>query len=268
MHVHSSISPDGADSLESVAKSAISKGLNGFCLTDHLDLFDTKVVGKAESLHSYERWLASYDEIKKVRSQWGQDIEILHGMELSEPQWDPERARQIIQSNAVDFVLGSSHAVEGYTDFCLITFPDAAFCQNLMGLYFDENIRLAKLGLMDSIAHVGYPQRYMSWQGFSINLMDYEEQLRALFTIMVQTGQGLEVNTSGLRQGTGCTFPNLPALKLYKELGGEIVTIGSDSHNAEHVGSHLKEAEALLKDAGFKYSAFFRERKAHFTLLP
>jgi len=266
MHVHTIISPD-ADALpEDVIKSAIAKDIHGLCLTDHLDLFNYKAVGE-KNLHSFDNWEKSYDVIKKTRKKWGQEIEILHGVELGEIQMDPERALEIINSSDIDFVLGSSHMVEGYVDFCLIKFESTAFCKSIMELYINENIRLAKLAMVDTIAHIGYPQRYMSQQGLSIRLMDYEEQLRELFKIMIQTGQGLELNTSGLRQGAGCTFPNVEVLKLYKELGGEIVTIGSDSHFAEHVGSHIKEAEDMLRAAGFMYSTFFRKRKAYFIRL-
>jgi len=252
--------------MEAVAKSAIAKGLDGICFTDHLDLFEAKEVGK-KCMHGYDAWKKGYEEIRQVRDLLGNSLEILHGMEIAEIPMDTERAEKFIASPDIDFVLGSIHMVKGYVDFYWMKFPDLAFCKSITEVYLNENIQLAKLGLVDSIAHIGYSERYMTRQGFFINLMDYEEQLRQLFSIMIQTGQGLEVNTSGLRQGIGCTFPNLSVLKLYKALGGEIITIGSDSHNAQDVGSHIQKVEKLLKELGFRYFTVFRQRKSCFIEL-
>jgi len=263
MHVHCNISSDSKAPIESVVKSAIAKGLNGICFTDHVELFNPRVIGK-EDHETFDVWQKSYQEIAQMRTNVGDEIEILHGMELSGIEMDVERSKKYIQSPDIDFVLGSTHMIKGYVDFCFMTFPHIQFCKEIMKEYLDTIICMAKLGLADSIAHVGYAQRYMVRQGFSVNLMDYEDQLRQLFIIMVQTGQGLEINTSGLRQGAGATFPNIGALRLYKELGGEIVTIGSDSHLAHDVGSHFKEAMDMLTEVGFKYAAVFRQRKAHF----
>lgn len=259
-HVHSTISTDASDTAEAVAKAALAKGLTGICFTDHLDLFDPKVIGQKRE-GSYLAWQKSYQAVANARACVGDKLEILHGMELAEIHMDPVRAKDIVKASPVDFVLGSLHMIAGHVDFCWMAYPNIDFCKDIMSLYLDEILQLANLDLADSIAHIGYPLRYMVRHGFHVDIMDYQEQLRAIFTTMAQKGVGMEINTSGLRQGAGCTFPSLSALALYKACGGEVVTIGSDSHTAQDVGSHLTEAKEMLEAVGFKYYTVFKARK-------
>jgi len=249
-------------------QTAIAKGLSGLCFTDHCDLTSGQTPGQ-QIPDCYTNWERSYPQIEAVRAKWGQEIEILHGMELAEIVQDPERAQQYAAAPSIDFLLGSVHAVRGYLDFFFLDIPDMAACHTLADLYLDDNIDMAKFNLTDVIAHVGYFNRYTSRRGLTVDLMDYEEKLRHLFEILVQNGRGIELNTSGLRRNPGpnAMIPDLPVLRLFRECGGEIVTIGSDAHMAAHVGSHLAEGEAVLQAAGFRYMTIFRERKPNFIKL-
>jgi len=254
--------------MSEVAEAAVNLGLDGLCFTDHCDLMDAETPGKA-AVGYYEGWEKSYGEIEVVRAEWGDKIEILHGMELGEIALAPERAKQCAMAPGLDFLLGSVHVVPGHKDFFWLKYPSMDFCRELADLYLDTNIRMAEVNLADAIAHIGYLNRYTQRDGFVIDFMDYEEKMRHLFGILVENGRGIEINTSGLRRnpGTGRLIPDLPELKLYKECGGEIVTIGSDAHSARHVGSHLHEAEELLRAAGFDYVTVFRQRKPNFIKL-
>jgi len=51
------------------------------------------------------------------------------------------------------------------------------------------------------------------------------------------------------------------------ELGGEIVTVGSDSHNAHDVGRFIPETLQRLRTLGFSYVCTFSERKPIFHKL-
>ena len=268
MHVHSFISGDCLASMDDVVREAISRGLTGLCFTDHCDLICGKETGKRMT-DCYPDWEKSYSQIAEVRAKWGDRIEILHGMELAEIVQDPERAREYAMAPGLDFLLGSVHALTGHQDFFYMDIQSQEDCHQLADLYLDENIRMAELNLMDAVAHVGYFNRYMSKKGFWVDLMEYEEKLRHLFLTLAKNGRGLEVNTSGLRRDPGPHFtnPDLPMLRLFKECGGEIVTMGSDAHLAKHVGSHLEVAEDLLLAAGFRYAAAFRQREPVFIPL-
>ena len=79
--------------------------------------------------------------------------------------------------------------------------------------------------------------------------------------LLVSTGKGLEINTSGYRQGLGKTIPVLGIIKRYYQLGGKIVTLGSDAHQAQDVASDFDVAMDILTSIGFQYFAFYRERQ-------
>ena len=46
-------------------------------------------------------------------------------------------------------------------------------------------------------------------------------------------GKGIELNTGGFKYGLGHPNPCEDIIKRYKELGGEIITLGSDAHKCE-----------------------------------
>jgi len=253
--------------MEDMVRTAIAKGFTGICFTDHCDLISYEAPG-VKLADCYELWEPSYGEIARIRAEFGDEIELLHGMELAEIAQDEERARQFAKTPGLDFLLGSVHAVTGYPDFYLINFSDIPDIPGLMAAYLDENIRMAEIDVMDAVGHIGYPSRYLARQGFpTLDLMDYEDRLRHLFRILIQNGRGIEVNTSGLRQGLGFPYPSLPALKLYRELGGEIVTVGSDAHRAADTGGCVQEGYDLLRAAGFSYVTVFRQRTPAFIKL-
>ena len=267
LHVHSNVSGDSSTSMEDMAIAAIKKGIDILCFTDHCDPMCGAEPGvKRES--GFEQWAVGYDKIATVREKYGDQIEILHGMELGEIPQDPIRAREWAKAPGLDFVLGSIHAVPQTQDFYYLQYGDEAACRKLSSIYLDENIRLARENVADVVGHIGYTNRYMVRHGKYIDLMGFRDKLEVLFKLLAESGRGLEINCSGLRQkGLGESFPNLSLLKLYKECGGEIVTIGSDAHNAHHVGEGFDQAKEIAKEAGFGYITVFRQRKPEFIAI-
>jgi len=266
-HVHSNISLDSREPMANSIQAAIDLGFDAICLTDHFDLIAAEVPGKRIGAEMHDVWIRSYAEIEAARAQFGDRIEILLGMELGEAVQDLTSAKSAASTPGLDYLLGSIHAVTGIKDFYYLDYPDLATCLSLAEVYLDENIALVKDGYLDCLAHVGFLNRYTVPLGFRIDFMLFEEKLRHLFRLLVESGRGIELNTSGLRQGVGSAFPSLPILRLYKECGGEIVTVGSDAHCAAHVGRHFDEAYDLLQEAGFRYQTIFRQRKPTFIPL-
>lgn len=268
-HLHSNISLDSPEPMENIIQAAIDRGFDLICLTDHCDLIQHDVPGVSIGASSFAQWQRSYAEIARMRDKFGDQIEILHGMELAEIPQDPEQARFNASQPDLDFIIGSIHATSGVLDYHFLDYPDEAFCMALADVYLDENIRMAEMDLTDVLGHIGFINRYIVRAGLPlIDFMQFEEKLRHLFKILVENGRGIEVNTSGLRQqGMGAPFPDLPILRLYKECGGEIVTIGSDAHRAADVGLHFDKACEILQTAGFRYQTIFRQRKPAFIPL-
>jgi histidinol-phosphatase (PHP family) len=130
--------------------------------------------------------------------------------------------------------------------------------------YLDEYIELTRLGSFDVLGHIGYPLRYMRTIGFDISLEPFTEKLSVLFKELMLKGKGIELNTSGLRKWLNEPLPAPFILRLYRELGGEIITLGSDAHRPEDTGADIRKCLILLKELGYKYYCVYSQRKPEF----
>lgn len=260
-HLHTDSSEDSIAVMADMAEAAAAAGLDAICFTDHCDLIYFNRAGVPDP-RCHDFWSRSMREYNKLREY--PNLKIRIGMELGEINQDPENARRCYETEGLDFTLGSVHSIKNHIDFCLIKYQDYDECYKLVDQYLDENIETAKLGYFDSLAHVGYTIRYMKPYGIEIDYSQFKDKLKVIYSILIQSGKGLELNTSGLRQGADTTFPTSYMMKLYKQCGGEIVTIGSDAHSDADVGSHFKQAAELLADAGFRYLTVYDKHKPSF----
>jgi len=116
----------------------------------------------------------------------------------------------------------------------------------------------------DCLAHLDLIKRYAAWCGMQVEFSDYEDELIPILKRVIERGKGIEINTSGLRQGVNETLPGLYILKLYKALGGKILTIGSDAHEKENIGANITDGLSLALKAGFTEICTFKGRKPIF----
>lgn len=134
--------------------------------------------------------------------------------------------------------------------------------RRMMEQYFDELLELVEWGRFDALAHLSLPLRYPKYRnGIDLDLARYREAIDPVLRRLAGSGKALELNTSGLRGALGDTLPPLWVLRRFREVGGELVTVGSDAHRAADVGAGLPEALAMLEEAGFSHCAFYRGRK-------
>ena len=258
-HTHSKHSFDGCEEVFDICRSAIEKGVKGIAITDLCEL-------GVYYLDDWHQQLSELkDEIAAAREQFGDRLDISFGVELGEPTHDPELAAKVLNSFDYDFVLCSIHNVRDTKDFYFLS--DTQFDRKKMiDLYFAEQLEMAKQNLFDSFAHLTYAYRYLGHSAGTPEPRDYEELLRELFKTLAQNGKALELNTSGrYRTPQLEMMPTLWEFKLFKECGGEFVTLGSDAHKAEFISGGFDEGKELLKAAGFQYQCFFknRERKCY-----
>ena len=265
-HIHSACSPDSETPMRDMAVAAREHGISAVCFTDHLDM-DDYVTGTLS-----EKWRTSWPDIREtglaLMADPPEGIEIHVGMELGEANHDPERARAYTEAPELDFVIGSLHNLKDTTDFYYIDYQSEEECRNLNALYLAELRQLAELDFFDVVGHIGYTTRYMRRKGFytSITAGEHREVLTEIFRLLIRKGQGIEVNCSGIRAG-GESFPNASVLGLYRELGGEIITVGSDAHNTADAGIGIREGYELLQSLGYRYVAQFKKRKPIFLPL-
>ena len=127
--------------------------------------------------------------------------------------------------------------------------------------YFEELLRAVQSGLGDVLGHFDLVKRYGTAHYGPFDPLHFEEEIRSVLQAASARGMVLEVNTSGLRQSPGEAYPGLPVLRWYRELGGEILTVGSDAHHSDHLGAGVRQALVLAREVGFRAIATFEARQ-------
>ena len=257
-HTHSKLSPDSDTPLEQQAQAAVEAGLDELCITDHCDLLSLQ----GEPVDSYD-WPPAVAQYREVVPQFAPKLTLKLGLELGMAHLNPAASQAIVSQPELDFVLGSVHNLcpeKGGADFYYVPYPDEAACHAALDDYFTSMAVLAGTDLYDVLAHIIYPLRYMS---FPISLERYYGRIRDILRAAAEGGRGMEVNT--YRGRTVAEWA--PILELYRQAGGEIVTVGSDAHTPEGVGQGIQAACALLADRGFRYVCTYEKRRPVFHKL-
>ena len=263
-HIHSLCSPDSDAPMRAMAEAARDHGMSLVCFTDHFDM-DDDVTGHHAPCWP-ERWPLVVEEMGALMADPPRGIDIRWGMELGEGNHDPATAVRAAAAPELDFVLGSLHNLKDVPDFYHIPYASEEECADYNRAYLRELAELARMDFYDVMAHIGYTARYMHRRGFRAEITAelYREELKEILQALIDGGRGLEVNVSGLRQGH-TSYPNASVLALYRELGGELVTVGSDAHVPEDAGIGVKEGFELLSSLGFRYVARYTKRKPEFV---
>lgn len=263
-HVHTQFSNDTRTSMRQMAHAAVKHGITQMCFTDHMD--DCCAVDPdPRQRGTTAQWPSVLREFAAVKEEFEGVLDLRVGMELSGLNRMPELAKKIADEVPCDFILGSLHNTRDTLDFFYYKFSSQEECERIAKDYMAENLEIAKQGGFDCMAHIGYFNKCSARMGFVTPLMSFEEELREIFKALISNGLGIEVNTSGLVNPMGEAIPNLEAVKIYRELGGEIITVGTDSHGTFFYPSGIKDGYELIKTAGFKYVTTFKDRKPEFV---
>ncbi len=272
-HTHTQFSVDSEADINECIKRACSLGLAAYAITDHCECnrWYSEEHYPDETTYQYfdfgKDFENSVSAVTKLKEEYAGKIELICGTELGQATHDYEVAERVVSDSRLDFVLGSMHQLPKTEDFCFIDYSEYTL-EGIYGLaerYFAEIYKLCKWGKFDVLAHLTYFMRYLKCKaGIDIDISRFDGIIAESFKLLIQNGKGIEINTSGIRQGFGATFPDLKYVKMYRELGGEIVSVGSDSHTVNDIGANVADGAELAKAAGFRYLAYFRQRKPQF----
>lgn len=252
MHTHSSFSDDSDEPLREMAAAAVKKGLKTLCVTEHQDFDYPEEGGFMLDVPAYRA------ELMRVREEFSGKLEVLFGAELGLLDYDAPRLHRFAESADFDFVIGSAHQIDGIDPYYPEYF-DKMGDKNGIAHFFDVMLSSVKaFDGYDVLGHFDYIVRYSHAKSYSP--VDYREVIDETLKTVISKGKGIEINTAGIKS-LGYPHPNEFILKRFKELCGEIVTIGSDAHDRERVGENFAAAEQALRGAGFKHYAIFRQRK-------
>ena len=252
-HVHSDNSHDGEHSVSFLCEHAQQKNLMGICITDHYEL-------DLNEEQSDIRLRNSFIETGRARQAFDQRLLVATGIEMGQATRNFDKANSVLRKYRFDFVLGSLHCDSSMDDYAYVDFSGLNV-ELILQRYYEEMLELCRWGAFDSLAHMTYPLRYITGKyHIQVDMQQYEELIAEILRTLAQNGLGLEINTAGLRREIGQTSPTLSYVKLFRELGGEILTFGSDAHRAQDLGAGIEYAMEMAKEAGFNYFAFFKKR--------
>ncbi len=262
-HCHTNISRDSTAPYYDMVMAEYDAGVRQLCITDHCDTVDWHTLAFYPPCRDVAR--QELEAYEKYRPLLPADLELRMGMELAELIFHPELTEELSGYPWLDFILGSYHITKEYGDYHEQDYTDPAFCRELLDIYLRDVQQVADLNYFDVMAHIGYIRRYASYQGVDtgLTLAEHGDRIEHLLKTLIRNGKGIEINCSGLRDGCG-PFPSEEILRLYRSLGGEIVTIGSDAHRPAVAAKCLDQGQEILKACGFRYITVFTKRKPSF----
>ncbi len=259
-HLHCKFSSDSEEEPENVVKKALELGMKSICFTDHMDY--GYPVPKDDPSLTFCLDIPKYtEEIAVLREKYADTIRIYTGIELGVMPHIGNKNREIISSYPFDYVIASTHLIDGtdpyYADFWL-----GRDVKDILFLYFEQTLRsIEEFDDFDCLGHLDYMTRYVPDKSFIFNPADFSDITDKILKTLIAMGKGIEINTAGYRYNMGRPNPGAEIIKRYKKLGGKIITVGSDAHKAQDVGSDFSNAERILKKCGFDSYYTFKGRK-------
>ncbi len=257
-HLHSSISMDGEEPFLALARAAGERGIKEICMTEHLDIhYGQKLEDADLDMEEYIRSFRAFQAASPVPAKFGIELGLAKGLV-------GEYERFYRTYHDFDFVICSQHIVDGSDPF-YHDFYDTRDFSTIYEVYLKEILdSITAFKEYDVIGHIGYVARYHGgYQKRAFNYAVAPDLIDEILKLVIEEGKGIEINTSKMDTPVG-SQPAADILRRYKELGGEIITTGSDAHQAYRVANCFKEAYELLKNLGFKYVCTYHKRAVSF----
>ncbi|MBQ9936002.1 MAG: histidinol-phosphatase HisJ family protein [Lachnospiraceae bacterium] len=264
-HIHSSFSEDCDTDIKDIILSAKSKGVSSICITDHYDM-DFPIL-KEDPIIRFDLDIQSYiNTLIALKDNLSPDFDLRIGIELGTMPSTLVKLTDFVKNNPYfDFIIASTHIVDNMDPY-YPSFYEGRSIKDAYRRYFeDELYAVTNFDSYDVYGHLDYILRYGRDPKNPFEPKDFMEIFEEIFKQIISKGKGIEINTGGLYKGLNNTHPCKEYLKLYKELGGEIITVGSDAHTTDKVGYGFDVAKDLLLDCGFNYYCTFKNRKATYN---
>ena len=280
-HIHCKYSDDSEEDLEKIIETAINKGIGEICFTDHVDYgikLDKDVFEKIDE-NAKKDWIKKigridlnvdypnyFKEIEELREKYKDKITIRQGLEFGMQVHTIKDFQKLFDkyNEKFDFVILSCHQVND-KEFWTNEFQKGKSIDEYNAEYYEEIYRVMnRYSDYSILGHLDHIQRYNE------TIYPFEKSREIIVKILkkvIEDNKGIEVNTSSFRYGLKELTPERDILKLYHELGGKIITIGSDAHKAENVGEHIPYIQEELKKIGFIDICTFDKMKPIFHKL-
>ena len=269
-HVHTEYSDDSFYPMEKVVKDAITLGIKELCFTDHVDygiLSDNKEgvkyeltpLGKPKLNVNYPKY---FEEITLLQERYEGKIVIKKGLEFGVQTHTIKQYQELFKKYSLDFVILSIHQI-GNKEFWNQIYQEGKSQKEYNDAYYQELYDVITLFSDYSVlGHLDLIKRYDKFGEYPFE--NNKEIITKILQHVIKEGKGIEINTSSHRYGVSDLTPSKDILKLYHELGGTVITLGSDSHSEEHLGAYIKETMAILREIGFKHHCTFENMRPSF----
>lgn len=279
LHTHTMYSYDAEKKPVSAhVKSAVEKHVEVLGFTEHVDFFRRESVQESDFLAGTVDFEGYHNEIEPFRSgrailadltaqqkdiaacreAYQGNITLRAGVEMGQPHAAPELADALLEKYAFDYVIGSIHQLSNDMDMYFLRYenihPDDFWKE-----YFDQMHRMLQYGKFHILGHIDYPLRVMKLPHNRPSLRGYMDYVDAVLREIVDRGIALESNTKGMFGWQQQPGPEDFILQRYHELGGEMITVGSDSHAPETIARGIPEAVERIRQAGFRYVTDFAD---------
>lgn len=257
-HIHSEYSDDSIQPIEDIIIQAIQLKIEEICITDHVD-FGVRpdwgdegikyVNGKAIVNVDYPRYSQEIDSLKeKYKGQ----IILKKGLEFGIQMHTRDRFTKLFHAYDFDFIILSVHQVDNQ-EFWTNDFQNGRTQAEYYTKYYQELYDLVcNYSHYSVLGHMDLITRYDNKDGYP-SFDNHKEIITKILKKVIETNKGIELNTSSIRYGLDDLTPCRDILKLYYELGGTILTIGSDSHCPDHLGKHIEELKEVLREIGYTH---------------
>ncbi len=252
-HTHTSFSDDCSYSMEEMIRAAMEKGLTEYAITDHhdpdypMDRFGYTFEIDAEKYH---------ESLEDLTEKYEKDIAIIKGIELGLQMGSAKKKCIETVKYPYDFVIGSFHLID-YQDICAPFHADKTPEEANLAYYSYILDTIRDFEDFDVLGHINAIDRYTAYVP---DFSPCEEIVSEILKHLIDHDKGIELNTSSFRYRMADTMPSQRILKMYKDLGGRIITFGSDSHVPDTIGYRYDWALDYLRSLGFNYLTTYRKR--------
>lgn len=243
-HIHSQFSPDSSMTMEDACQRAINLGVTEICFTDHLEFAYDYIV----DFEAYQQALQG------VQLKYGNKLFIKCGLEVGFDKDAEERIVEYLRDKELDFIIGSMHRADGFGLFDGSFFEGKSIDKAFREYFIALKIAVDNYDFYSVVGHIGLIKRFL-WllrvKPGDIRWSAYHEQIRDILQVIIHKGKGIELNLRG-----SLIELDYAILRIYKELGGEIITIGTDAHRTTQM-MNMDDGLQVLEEIGFRYITLF-----------
>ena len=268
-HTHTINSPDSTQTIDDLCLAAIEKGVTGVAITDHTHA-DPAYQNYFPGFVPEPAIRQSIKDALYAKEKYGHTLDVTCGIEVDEYLNNPKENDKLLELYDFDVVLGSIHYLANKPwklQYSKIPYGSSISDTEILDYlkaYFEAVCLVAEKTDIDVLTHLTCPMRYVNGRHKKgIDITNLEPLIKDILKVIISRNIALEINTAGiLREEFGCFLcPEKNIIKTYRDMGGKLLTLGSDAHRKTDVAVGFKETKAILKEIGFDKYHFFKNRK-------